>query len=204
MIFSPYSCVRIVLGFLVLWGCKRLIKRSKSTHKRFWAVCAVVAASAVVFAAGFAPVENAFMTFSTPEAVLKYCSGEKMKAIIRGEHSALTISEDDKYRMLPKSENGWKIGVGPEIKYAYSETSGDLTINVFEHRGSNDQYVCVASLDGKNLIVQDNRASKFYRFVSMQAANGDTYYAYCAYVDELGADYTITVNGTEVHLTNKV
>ena len=55
-------------------------------------------------------------------------------------------------------------------------------------------------MHGKNLIVQDNRASKFYRFVSMQAANGDTYYAYCAYVDELGADYAITVNGIEVHI----
>lgn len=141
------------------------------------------------------PVENIFITFDTPEDSYNYVNNEKVKKVVYGEETALVIGEENEYVYLivPKGENGWKVGRGMDFKFVSEQYIDGIIVSVYQYKDTKEFYVEVVDIDGNQCVIKDNQTSDFK--VLEQNYNGKNTYRYYAYIENLDDSYKIEVNG---------
>ena len=139
----------------------------------------------------FLPIENIFFTFSSPDSSYRYAnlSAPDVDLVVSGQDSDLVIGYEKStgvYLIIPKTADGWKVGIGADTKMVKTIVQEDIVVNVYQYSKSEDYYVIIHCLSEKEHTVTDNYDSHFsYRqednliYTSLQAVKED----YCLNVD---------------------
>lgn len=148
------------------------------------------------------PIENLFISFSTPEKSYGYINSEDIKLVVYGLDSALVIGEDTEYvyLVIPKGEKGWKIGRGIDLKFISNQYFDGIIISIYQYKNTKEFYVEVADITGKQCMVSDNRNSYFE--ILETSVDTENKYRYYAYVHDLTNNYILKVNDEEIILSN--
>lgn len=200
-----FSLVRWFFAIVIFGVCYIFIKKSNIVNKRKWVTVSAVLAVLLSFLSTFGPIENAFITFPTIESAYNYYYSKDsyIKYIIEGKESDLVIGQKNNdtsniLTIIPKTNDGWKIGTGRDTKRVASNNSGSTTIYVYQYNSSDDYYILVHSLRGDELDVKDNRNSHFDYFEGKKGVNQ----TYCTYIHCFDENYEITVDGQPISFNN--
>ncbi|MBQ9859461.1 MAG: hypothetical protein IJO76_02135 [Clostridia bacterium] len=192
-----FSVVRSVLAGVVVSLLLLLIHRYKPLTKKI-AIGSAIGWIVLSLALSFLPFENSFVTFSSPEAAYKYYYPTASPyQIIKGNESDLVLGDGrdgtTTILIVPKNEDGWKVGIGSEINTVYNGIAGTLPVQIHRYKDSNDYYITVFGEHGKELSISDNRGSTFAS--DLQLRN-----VYRAHIADMNRQYELTVNGEKIDL----
>lgn len=195
---------RILFAGLLFGLSIILINRSNIAKKRFaYMFSAVITVSLICVLALF-PLENAFVTFKTPEAAFKYVNIEPcVRLSIYGENSCLIIGEKsgvDNFLIIPKSEKGWSVDVGKNTRIIEQKIYDSIVICVYRHSDTGDCYISVLDTNGDEIQLSDSCNSKFIVSKKLNDALDKTYYNYYAYVSNYDENYQLVLNGGLLYL----
>lgn len=196
-----YWIIRCILGAIIFTIAFIFIKKSHITNKKLLYAVSFIIASILVSLMYFIPIENMFITFSSPEKAFNYTSSWKIQHIIYGSETDLVIASKgttNTYKILPKTTKGWKLSTGLETeKYAlfYKGTS----IDIYRHKNTNDYYMILFNTDGETIEINDSLNSHFSVINKTDVESSKQVY-YCTVVKNLGDDYTLNLNGEEVKI----
>lgn len=201
-----FIIIRLIIFLLVLFLLlgKEGGKKSK-TKKTVVIIFSVflLAVSALI------PFENLFVTFSTAESSYKYHNQGTPVITVDGQATSLVVGQKGNtsiYNIIPKVDNGWKLGMGYNLKNIYQsiDSADKNLINVFQYKNTNEFYLVVTNFEGKNLQINDSMNSEFL-LPEISDKNGSASdCVYYAYVNALGSDYVLCVNGVDVPIGESV
>ena len=146
------------------------------------------------------PIENAFVTFSTPEKAYSYSESGITRLAINGEKTVFIVGESgdkDVYIIMPKSRDGYKLGFKffqKTLLYNYNSA----IVNIYQYKEMGDYYISVTDISGENFEITDNHNSEFYCLEKDQSYSNKTIYSYYAYIGDFDEQYTVIVNGQEI------
>lgn len=201
MLFLLTRLFFLIIIFII---CYVFIKKSNviNKYKRYLFSFFMAVVFSVLLA--FVPIENVFITFSSAESSYNYYNKGYVKLVVEGEATDFVIGQKDEvdiYAIIPKSNNGWKIGLGSNIKRIKNIISDDAVINLYQYKNSDDYYIVVLSSNGGELKISDSRNSKFY-YLEGNNESIKSFYKYYSYVNCFDEDYTITVNNKHFSMNN--
>ena len=200
-----FGIIRQIIGCIIFICSIVIIKKSKITHK--WAFYAVSAMISMVLAAvlSFIPFENAFVTFDSPKASYEYVFGKSnIKLIVEGGNSDLVIdrnNDTDVYMILPKSANGWKIGIGINTKKVVQKISDGIIIYVYQYKNTSDSFITIFDSNGGEAQISDDFDTAFYALENEVHVSGEKYITYYAYLPDFQSQYSVVVNGKKIILS---
>ena len=179
------------------------MKKKKKISKNNVIIVAVIIVLLCTLS-GMLPVENYFLTFSTPEKAFNYTNSEKVLLVVEGKDSTLVIGEDKKadyvYLLLPKCPNGWKLGRGIDKKLKEQTVKEEIVVSLYQYHESNDYYITILDMSGKKLEIMDSCGSSF---VTLDNKEMDAEYTfYFSNVSQYDKNYWVKVNGEKVSFTN--
>lgn len=196
-----FSIIRLALGGLVFLIICGLIRKKKIMYSRRWTVIAFVSAILLTTIAALIPIENLFITFSSPDSAYHYNHLGKVRLIVPGQQTDFVVGNDgesDIYVIVPKKSDRWQIGMGTDLKCAFQTTSEGIDLYVYQYKKSDDYYVIVFDANGGASNIMDNRDSTFQYSETTIEALDETFYTYYAYVHGFNQQYSITVNGRTI------
>ena len=203
MLFSTF---RLIFWGIVFGVCFNWIKKSNLVNKRRFLVILPVVITILCTVSALIPIENAFVTFPSPESSYNYNKPGKVSMVIEGEETDFVLGikgEDSIMAIIPKSDNGWKLGMGFDTKRVFLTVSGEISIRVYRYKNSDDYYIGVHDMNGYILEITDNHGDEFKCFKkntnNMYFENACTYYAY---INDFNDQYILTVNGKEIDFKN--
>ena len=152
----------------------------------------------------FLPFENGFITFDSPEAAYEYChlGSSDIALVIEGNGCDFIVDcrgDAKEYAMIPKTSVGWKIGVGTDAQIIAQDIFDDVVVYVYRYKESADFFVTVQGINGDDMNVTDVYGSQFHSLETNGVSSERTVICY-AHLSDFGADYRMTVNGTEIKL----
>ncbi len=147
------------MAFLI---CFLIIRKSAIINKRRWYFKSAIIVFVLYTLSWFVPVENALITFSSPEATFNYTNSDNVILVVEGEESALVIG-DDVSDIIPKSGTGWKQSLAWDVKIVVNKRSSNgIVFWVYQYKDTRDYYVAASDPKGGSIDVTDNRDSVFY------------------------------------------
>lgn len=181
------------------------VKKSKVIHKNGLYIIFIALSLILITILSLIPFENLFITFDSPESAYDYYSiGESnVELVVEGDNCEFVVNRENDsntYLIIPKSNNGWKIGTGLNTKRITQIISDGIVIYVYRYKDTNDYFVTILDTAGGEASISDEYGTKF---LSSPKVNNSlekvfvTYYAHIPY-SELG--YSITVNGEKIVL----
>lgn len=201
-----FAISRISLLCLIFIVCCVLIRKSNVAHKRRWYFLSFVLSIAVVTLSALFPIENAFVKFPSVETAYRYLNTEDAQLVVEGKETAFVVRQNGAkydYLIIPKADDGWKIGSGLDTKQVSQTIVDGIAIYVYRYRDSEDYYITVSDTKGGTTVVKDNRNSEFLCLKSANTALNETYCTYYAYVADLSDSYSVTVNGQTIILNEE-
>lgn len=144
----------------------------------------------------FIPFENAFLTFSSIESAYSYNNKGEAKFVVEGKETDFVIGgKENNYviSIIPKSNNGWKIGLGVYTKKLCHKVYNKTSVDLYQYKDS-DEYYIVVTTSKNNAEIKDNRNTRFYYYSEEDDMFGRSY---CAYINDFNNQYTLTINGEE-------
>jgi len=147
-------------------------------------------------ASAFLPVENLFISFTSPESAFYYTNSGKITDIIYGDNSCLIFSSSEKAYIL-KSSSGYNITTMFSEKRISQNLVTPMSFWVYRVSGTDDYYVMgykCEDIDGPVNIYDGNGDLKgTFEDVT---TSGFTY----AYVSKFDNRYYAIVNGKKVQI----
>lgn len=155
----------------------------------------------------FIPFENLFITFNSPEKVFNYYIGDKsdVNLVVNGKNSDLVIGKNNDanvYLIVPKNDDGWKIGVGIDTKRIMQKTYNRIVIYVYQYKNTNDYFVTILDTNGGYSEIVDSCNSKFFLLENASDSLGKVFVTYFANVSQYSQEYWINVNGEKIVFSN--
>lgn len=196
---------RLVFGSLIFVICFALIRKLHIIHKQIWLISAFIMAIIMTTISALIPIENAFVTFSSPQSAYNYNNSGSVKLIVNGEKTDFIVGskgDTNVYIIVPKSNDGWKLGMGLDTKRVIQTISDGISVNVYQYKDSDDYYITVLDTSGGASDVTDNRSSKFQCLEKSNSVLNETFYTYYAYVNDYNDQYALTVNGETIKIQN--
>ncbi len=201
-----YSVIRIIIGCVLFALMVIAIRKSKAVNTRLLYCAAVCVSAALIHAMMFIPVENSFMSFDSPEAALRYYNPAKrdIELIVSGEECDFIVSskgDASELMTLPKTADGWKIGIGSNMKTAAHHFAEGISISVYQHRGSDDYFVRVFNSAGGESDLSDSCGTSFSCIKKANPVLGKEYVTYYGRIDNFSSEYNVTVDGKVIFLS---
>lgn len=196
---------RLVFGSLIFVICFALIRKLYIIRKQLWLISAFIMAIIITTISALIPIENAFVTFSSPQSAYNYNNSGSVKLIVNGEKTDFIVGskgDTNVYIIVPKSNDGWKLGMGLDTKRIAKTISDGISVYVYQYKNSDDYYISVLDTSGGPSDVTDNRSSKFQCLEKSNSALNETFYTYYAYVNDYNDQYVLTVNGKTIKIQN--
>ncbi len=192
-----YHLIRIAIGCIFLFLMCFIIRRLRlNKSKRLYALSAVLSVL-LVSILYITPIENAFVTFRSPENAYFYNHTEEIQKIISGEQSDLIVSGENADRqiaIIPKADNGWKIGVGLDVRIRAQSSIKGIVVTVYQYKDSNDFYIHIFNSGGGMLLLQDSKSSSFQSMEYTDDSLKKAFYSYYAYIAGMDASYQVIVD----------
>lgn len=202
MMFVVFRLIFLILTFLI---CFIMISKSHTTHKRLWLIVAFSVLLIITTITALIPIENTFVTFSSPQSAYNYSNSGYVKLIVNGEKTDFVVaSKNDTYvySIVPKSDDGWKLGIGLGTKRIVQTLSDEISVYVYQYKNSNDYYITVLDKSGGPYEINDNRQSEFQCLEEFNSALNKTFYTYYAYINGYDEQYALAVNGRIIKIQN--
>ena len=194
-----FGLIRTFFWCIVFCISLYIIKQKKILNKKWQLVLFFISILTLWTVSGLLPVENVFITFSSPQKAYKYVNSEEVQLVVQGEDTAFVVGKESSRNyvclIVPKSDSGWKIGRGLDTKLVEQKIVDGIVVYVYQYRKTDDYYVTISNVRGNEVDISDNNNSLFYVL-----EEGDDYYTYYAYVNELDEKYMLTVNGNAFKL----
>ena len=200
-----FEIIRFIFAVIVIAICYFLIRKSKLINKRRWFIITTVIVIMLATILYYIPIENAFVTFSSPESALRYFNKSKIKLVINGEKSTLVVGENrgvKTHEIIPRSNDGWKLDTRFNMKTVIKNYLDGNIIDVYQYKDSSDYYITVYNTKGGESQISDNRNSDFFSLHKTEDKIDKTYYTYYTYVKDIDDQYILTINGKEVSVTS--
>lgn len=196
---SLYQILRILVSIGIA-GAFFLLFRKKLRRKMLYILAAVLLILSDIALCEL-PVENAFVTFDSPESAAQYVGIDHVSYIINGADTGLLISgETGNYqeRIFPKAQDGWKLSgeSATHIRGFYSGT--DAAIQLLQYKDTAEYYLVVIYM-GTPPALSDSNGSVFQLLQASDGYTTDSIFA--AYVPQYGANYAVTINGETVYIS---
>ncbi len=200
-----FSSIRLIIAFLFL-GCSiAVINKSKVIRKRFLYI-AFSGISLILFVlSAFLPFENLFITFKSPEeAYAYYCSGESdVELIVEGNNCDFVVSrsnDTNHYLIIPKTSDGWKIGIGANIKRIAQKIENNIIINVYQYKNTDDSFITVLDTNGGEASLSDIYNTEFFPLEVTNESLNKTFVTYYGHISDFNQQYNLTVNDIKIVL----
>ena len=203
-----FSIIRLIGGG-IFFGCSiTIIKKVKISHKRIlYIVFALVTLLFITVSAMF-PIENFLITFDSPQKAYEYKFGKSnIELVIEGDNCDFVVDSRNRtytYSILPKTEKGWKIGNGINIKKIATTYSEEISITVYQYKNTNDYFINILDTNGGEVIIIDDYNTKFYSLENENDSANKTIVNYYAHIVDFDQEYSVTVNGKEIVFKNKI
>lgn len=200
-----YFAVRFVLVFVILAFFLMAIRRGKSKRKKMLSVISIIVSMILISALALIPFENAFISFSSPTDAYEYNTFGKtnVQLIVEGNYSDFIVDKQQdaiKYSVVPKDDNGWKIGVGIYLKCIAVESFQTTTVSVYNYSGTDDYFISVLDTGNTETEVSDVWGSKFFPLENYNKPLDRTFVTYYAHISGSLDNYTVTVNGESIQI----
>ena len=122
--------------------------RKKMKKKALVSVLSVLWCVLIVFLTSAFPVENAFVTFDSPEEAVRYASRGTLDEIIYGEDSCLGFSSiregESEIAYVKKAENGYKLCGLLSVNKISHVKNDKIILNVYNVRNTSDYYISLS------------------------------------------------------------
>ncbi len=175
-----------------------LIRKSHMRRKRTWTIIAFIAAVVVLTASALIPVENAFLSFASPEAAYRYNHSGAVMLEINGEKTTFLVGEKGdtyEYAIIPKAKDGWKLGVGSDVDRVVQTVSNGITVQVYQYKKTGEHYIVVQDTNGGASSISDTQNSEFLHLEKTNSVLNKVFFTYYAFINDFGDGYALTVNG---------
>lgn len=196
--------IRLIIGSAFLIYAIHSINQSKLKRKRGWIASAVVIFLVITSVTVFFPVENLFVNFKSPESAYKYCTGKSnINLVVEGNTCDLVVSQKDhsySNLIVPKTEDGWKVGVHTDTRIRSKSISDDINMIVYRYRFTNEYFLLIIDTDGGELIVSDDYNTEFHSYESTVKTNNKRYITCGAYIPNFNSEYSVIVNGERIEI----
>ena len=202
-----YNVIRLIIGCIFLLCSIIVMKNFKAISKRVLYIASSGLSVLLIVVLMFLPFENLFLTFGSPKDAYEYSnSGQSnIELIVEGDNCDLIIdrkNDSDAYLIIPKTADGWKIGIGADTKRIAQKISDGIVIYVYQYKDTSDYFITILDTNGGESIVSDEYNTEFLsleRYNDLLEKNFVTYYAHIA---NLNSQYSVTVNGNKIVLGN--
>lgn len=202
-----FGIIRLIIGFILLAFSVIVISKTKASGKRALYVVAVCFSVLLTTVLMFLPFENAFMTFDSAEEAYSYVNFGKSEAmlVVEGNDSDLVVEREDnvyKYLIVPKTEDGWQVGIGSDTKMIEQRISEGISVHVYQYKDTNDYFITVLDTNGGALEISDSCSSEFVFLETANESVEKTFFTYYAHISEFNAEYCINANGVDIIFQN--
>lgn len=173
-----------------------VIKKTKYSRSRKAMLFSFVVSVLLVTLSALVPIENIFLKFSNPKNAYNYSNLGQVELIVDGKLSSFVVAKGSNaynynFSIVPKCGNSWKIGSAFDTKIISQRFLDDIVVYIYRYRNSSDYFVSIHNKDCSELLLEDNRGSKFHTLSSSNSATGETVYTYYAYVNNIDDQYKV-------------
>jgi len=202
-----YNLVRLLICSVIFVPIVILIKKKTEIFKKKIYILLLVLFFYILFIAiSYIPFENSFINFSSPEAAYFYANHGtgKIAGVIEGDNSSLIIvsGTSNPFKLIPKSENGWKIG-SQSFPHSIDIVSlGKKRVFIISGKTVEDTYIVVEGTvyQGEDFFsVSDNYESQF--FVISNKTSWYEVFRFATYVENFDDSYSLYIDEEYVSLT---
>lgn len=198
-----YMLIRLIIGCIFLFVSILLIQKSKVVRKSVLYVFFTTISLVLVVVLALFPFENFWVTFDSPEEAYEYINLGRVniELIVQGKNSAFVIdnkNDSDTYLIIPKTTEGWRIGIGSDTKKIVQKISDGVVICVYQYKDTKDYYITIFDTDGGESKIVDSLNSKFFTLRRSNDVLGKTFVTYYTQVSELDSQYYLIVNNKKI------
>jgi len=184
------------------------IKKSKVIHKHIMYIVFASLSVLLIAALLFLPFENLFVTFNSPKAAYKYFNLGKsnIELIVEGDDCDFIIDckdDSETYLIIPKTEDGWKIGIGSNTKRIAQKLSNGVVLYVYKYKNTSDYFITILDTNGGESTVSDEYNTKFFSLERYNDSLGKSFVTYYAHITNFNPRYSVTVNDNKIVLENQ-
>lgn len=200
-----FGLIRLLIGCIFFLCVIYVIKKKMKISRKKWYVFSAIVAVLLCYLLEFVPFENAIITFSSPESVYQYVTfgNIDVKMVVDGKNSDLVVggnTSHDTYLIVPKSDDGWKVGVSANTKRIMHTLVDGIVICVYQYANTEDYYITIFNSAGGTIEITDSHDSKFVLGEKFEEKLDKTYVTYYAYIQNFNQQYMININGKEINL----
>lgn len=155
----------------------------------------------------FLPIENLFVTFDSPNAAYEYFNLGKsnIELVVEGEECDFIVdckNDSYTYLIIPKTSNGYKIGIGSSTKKVAQKISDETVICVYQYKNTSDYFITVFDTNGGKTTVSDEYNTKFFSLERYNDLLGKKFVTYYAHITNLDTQYSVIINDNKIVLGN--
>ena len=184
----------VIVGILLFIGVKKWAGKHPIQHRAGWGIGIFLIL--LLLNTVFTVLGNKHQIFRSLEEAYRCNNKGQIALVISGEETDMAVGREvgtdntQIIAILPKSEKGWGVSSGLDIKDIYSGIVDGIYISVMQYKDTDDYYIEVTDLFGNDLTVCDNKDSVFSRYVTEEK------YYYYAYIKKFSIEeYRVEING---------
>ena len=144
-----------------------------------------------VFLAGFiVGIKKSKLTRKKSSYVLVACISIVL-VVARKDYS-------DTYLIIPKTSDGWKIGIGSNTKKIAQKFDDGIAAYVYQYKNTSDYFITVLDTNGGEFALRDDYDTEFVSLNNDNAYSEKTFVTYYAHISDFNSQYSVTVNGSTI------
>ena len=200
-----YITIRLIIGCIFLICAITAIKKSPIIRKQLFYIGFASMSVILTTVLTFLPFENLFITFDSPKAAYAYFNpGESnIELVVEGNACDFIVDHKnnaDTYLMIPKTADGWKIGIGARTNRVIQKVSDGIVIYVYQYKNTSDYFITIFDTNGGELTVSDALNTKFHSLKKSNDLLEQRFVTYYAHIPNLNPHYRIVVNDSAILL----
>lgn len=203
-----YNIIRLIIGCVFLVCSITAIKKSKLIRKHILYIVFTSLSVILIVVLAFLPFENLFVTFDSPKVAYEYYNLGKsnIELIVEGDDCDFIIdreNDSDTYLIIPKTADGWKIGVGSNTKRIVQKLSNGILLYVYQYKNTSDYFITILDTNGGESTVSDEYNTKFFSLERYNDSLEKNFVTYYAHITNLNQQYSVIVNDNKIVLGNQ-
>ena len=203
-----YNIIRLIIGCVFLVCSITAIKKSKLIRKHILYIVFTSLSVILIVVLAFLPFENLFVTFDSPKVAYEYYNLGKsnIELIVEGDDCDFIIdreNDSDTYLIIPKTADGWKIGVGSNTKRIVQKLSNGILLYVYQYKNTSDYFITILDTNGGESTVSDEYNTKFFSLERYNDSLEKNFVTYFAHITNLNQQYSVIVNDNKIVLGNQ-
>ena len=105
--------------------------------------------------------------------------------------------------IIPKTADGWKIGIGSNTKRIVQKLSNGIVLYVYQYKNTSDYFITILDTNGGESTVSDEYNTKFFALERYNDSLEKNFVTYYAHITNLNPQYSIIVNNNKIVLENQ-